>query len=86
MHAYCTAANPPVILGRAVPNPVRDRRRPRTLPRSAMGTMPGLSADCVKATRKAEASSPEAVADVAQLVEHFTRNEGVRGSSPRVGL
>src|SRR5436305_1723311 len=25
------------------------------------------------------------VADVAQLVEHFTRNEGVRGSSPRVG-
>jgi hypothetical protein len=24
-------------------------------------------------------------ADVAQLVEHFTRNEGVRGSSPRVG-
>lgn len=27
-----------------------------------------------------------ASADVAQLVEHFTRNEGVRGSSPRVGL
>jgi len=26
------------------------------------------------------------VADVAQLVEHFTRNEGVRGSSPRVGF
>jgi hypothetical protein len=26
------------------------------------------------------------LADVAQLVEHFTRNEGVRGSSPRVGL
>src|ERR1700751_5780992 len=25
-------------------------------------------------------------ADVAQLVEHFTRNEGVRGSSPRVGF
>src|SRR2546425_12989630 len=25
------------------------------------------------------------LADVAQLVEHFTRNEGVRGSSPRVG-
>jgi hypothetical protein len=24
-------------------------------------------------------------ADVAQPVEHFTRNEGVRGSSPRVG-
>ena len=27
----------------------------------------------------------EAPADVAQLVEHFTRNEGVRGSNPRVG-
>ena len=26
------------------------------------------------------------LADVAQLVEHFTRNEGVRGSSPRVGF
>ena len=25
-------------------------------------------------------------ADVAQLVEHFTRNEGVRGSNPRVGF
>ena len=25
-------------------------------------------------------------ADVAQLAEHFTRNEGVRGSSPRVGF
>ena len=25
-------------------------------------------------------------ADVAQLVEHITRNDGVRGSSPRVGL
>ena len=28
----------------------------------------------------------QARADVAQLVEHFTRNEGVRGSSPRVGF
>jgi hypothetical protein len=26
------------------------------------------------------------LADVAQLVEHFTRNEGVRGSNPRVGF
>ena len=25
-------------------------------------------------------------ADVAQLVEHITRNDGVRGSSPRVGF
>ena len=36
-------------------------------------------------------SSPEpakvgSLADVAQLVEHFTRNEGVPGSSPGVGL
>jgi hypothetical protein len=29
---------------------------------------------------------PWACADVAQLVEHFTRNEGVLGSSPSVGL
>jgi hypothetical protein len=28
----------------------------------------------------------KALADVAQLVEHFTRNEGVPGSSPGVGL
>jgi hypothetical protein len=28
---------------------------------------------------------PAIQADVAQLVEHFTRNEGVRGSNPRVG-
>ena len=28
---------------------------------------------------------PEPSADVAQLVEHFTRNEGVAGSSPAVG-
>jgi hypothetical protein len=27
-----------------------------------------------------------APADVAQLVEHFTRNEGVPGSSPGVGF
>jgi hypothetical protein len=26
------------------------------------------------------------LADVAQLVEHFTRNEGVAGSSPAVGF
>jgi hypothetical protein len=29
---------------------------------------------------------PPRAADVAQLVEHFTRNEGVRGSNPRVGF
>ena len=36
-------------------------------------------------TRHATALACRSVADVAQLVEHFTRNEGVRGSSPRVG-
>src|SRR3954463_1648646 len=29
---------------------------------------------------------PAGHADVAQLVEHITRNDGVRGSSPRVGF
>jgi hypothetical protein len=29
---------------------------------------------------------PASGADVAQLVEHFTRNEGVPGSSPGVGF
>ena len=29
--------------------------------------------------------TPACLADVAQLVEHFTRNEGVSGSSPLVG-
>jgi hypothetical protein len=33
----------------------------------------------------ADVASIHSRADVAQLVEHFTRNEGVRGSSPRVG-
>ena len=35
--------------------------------------------------RKPKIQEIPANADVAQLVEHFTRNEGVRGSSPRVG-
>src|SRR5207248_4822776 len=33
--------------------------------------------------RRRQATAP---ADVAQLVEHFTRNEGVPGSSPGVGF
>ena len=37
---------------------------------------------CARAFR---ASMLHPHADVAQLVEHFTRNEGVRGSNPRVG-
>ena len=38
------------------------------------------------AAGRAGGASINTRADVAQLVEHFTRNEGVRGSSPRVGL
>ena len=38
------------------------------------------------AAEPARAGTIGACADVAQLVEHFTRNEGVRGSSPRVGF
>ena len=34
----------------------------------------------------APALHSDGLADVAQLVEHFTRNEGVRGSNPRVGF
>ena len=37
------------------------------------------------ATEPSAALSWDVRADVAQLVEHFTRNEGVRGSNPRVG-
>jgi hypothetical protein len=36
--------------------------------------------------RLLDGDSIQARADVAQLVGHFTRKEGVRGSSPRVGL
>src|SRR3954470_3264341 len=39
-------------------------------------------ADTRLAATRLECGAP---ADVAQLVEHFTRNEGVRGSNPRVG-
>ena len=38
------------------------------------------------ARRSAATIGSARLADVAQLVEHFTRNEGVRGSSPRVGF
>jgi hypothetical protein len=34
----------------------------------------------------ATATICQRLADVAQLVEHFTRNEGVPGSSPGVGF
>ena len=40
----------------------------------------------VLSTRVSESGEIPAIADVAQLVEHFTRNEGVPGSSPGVGF
>src|ERR1700692_4379576 len=43
------------------------------------------SAEFSELTGLLEADTLAPPADVAQLVEHFTRNEGVRGSSPRVG-
>ena len=44
----------------------------------------GLSA--AEKAVKSRAILPGRLADVAQLVEHFTRNEGVPGSSPGVGF
>ena len=41
---------------------------------------------CTKSRRRQKIPEILANADVAQLVEHFTRNEGVPGSSPGVGL
>ncbi len=51
----------------------------------------GLAVATALAVEERSGGSPAALAsishaDVAQLVEHFTRNEGVRGSSPRVGF
>jgi hypothetical protein len=53
------------------------RRRPASTDEliEIRGIGPALAGDSIHAR-----------ADVAQLVEHFTRNEGVRGSSPRVGF
>jgi hypothetical protein len=48
--------------------------------------MLGLSVTRVHLRRTARVSARRAVADVAQLVEHFTRNEGVSGSNPLVGF
>src|SRR6266487_4390599 len=62
--------------------PHRDRRgrgaRPRLLRRRWRRRRRRLLAD-------SEAATVGSTADVAQLVEHFTRNEGVPGSSPGVG-
>jgi hypothetical protein len=57
--------------------------RPRR--RSTRETEPAKKAvGAERSTRRG--ASIRGRADVAQLVEHFTRNEGVRGSSPRVGF
>ena len=49
-----------------------------------LNVMPG-DRGCSPLYASGTCSTLRARADVAQLVEHFTRNEGVRGSSPRVG-
>src|ERR671933_161863 len=50
------------------------------------GAAPRLEdVDPLRWAASSDAAAPSRPADVAQLVEHFTRNEGVRGSSPRVG-
>jgi ATP-dependent DNA helicase RecQ len=59
--------------------------------RSARPRRCGRAGASVRSRKRAAAgggrvASIRGRADVAQLVEHFTRNEGVRGSSPRVGL
>ncbi len=43
-------------------------------------------APCSREGLDAEGRYSKGFADVAQLVEHFTRNEGVPGSSPGVGF
>ena len=72
--------------GARVPSPRTEARELRALSWSAVDTMPGLSAKRVRPKPAERTSLRGADADVAQLVEHFTRNEGVRGSSPRVGF
>src|SRR3954466_7176227 len=75
-------------------------RRLRPMPRSLarwsaapnwpMGQNPNRGGRSLRGTRDGRSSGRRATvlvldADVAQLVEHFTRNEGVPGSSPGVG-
>ena len=49
------------------------------------GRMAGRTAVKLPAARERKGLLCRTFADVAQLVEHFTRNEGVPGSSPGVG-
>src|SRR3954451_12231478 len=82
----------------AVPStrgPMKYAQKPwmRTLSKIAFATQ-SATALIASATRSRIATRPvygdrgtlAGAADVAQLVEHFTRNEGVPGSSPGVGF
>ena len=93
------AADPPLALAAA--RPPAQGRRARAPGDDGHGDgervggrlTPRAGRACARGTRgrTPRRSSPPAtihrrLADVAQLVEHFTRNEGVPGSSPGVGL
>src|SRR3954447_13414682 len=54
--------------------------------RSPDHSPPGAYAQAQRRRNQGAALSWDVRADVAQLVEHFTRNEGVRGLNPRVGF
>ena len=67
--------------GGAVRRTARSGGRPQELGRRGSGG----AVSSPSGARPVRGTGPGGPADVAQLVEHFTRNEGVRGSSPRVG-
>ena len=73
--------------GRGKTDEQRDEKKSHQLPPWAKvltaREVKGIGASV--STPAQEAAKLRAPADVAQLVEHFTRNEGVRGSNPRVG-
>ena len=73
-----TASVPSLRPGRASGSPDRQTCPPAARKR--------LEAPETGPLRAGEPRYDASCADVAQLVEHFTRNEGVRGSSPRVGF
>ncbi len=62
------------------------RHRPGLLREARRVSAGGAGGAVTRCRGRGNGGSIQARADVAQLVEHFTRNEGVRGSSPRVGL
>ena len=63
------------VVGRSITGDSRDRVRMVLCSFSLLPLINGLFAGSLRS-----------IADVAQLVEHFTRNEGVPGSSPGVGF